>query len=196
MQEESIENQLALAAMEDLNNSIANFETLLVDENINIISEVNFVQKMLPFFVDRVIHGIDEPNFINFWVQFAGGPYKEVGVKDSTGEVIFKIPPILNTRSLEVNRREDRSKSIGDILSEAEVRTNHSQQAGNNFIEQHLLKNKLEELIPDEINYNDYEKRWYVIFVKYGVLNTTVKDLEEANTQEISNLSDFTICDD
>lgn len=196
MSENTIENQLTLAAMEDLNNSISNFESLLVDKNISFISEVNFVQKMLPFFVDRVINSKDEPNFIKFWVNFAGGPYKEVGVKDSTGEVIFKIPPILNTRSLEVNRREDRSKSIGDILSEAEVRLNHSQQLGNSYIEQHLLKNKLDELIPDEINHNDYEKRWYTIFVKYGVLNTTVKDLETVNKQEISEFPDFTLCDD
>lgn len=83
----------------------------------NKLHEPIFRQYFLPFFTNAVAPSPDN-NAYAYWVGVAGSPTSEVDVVDDSGEVLFTVPALLNTNSLEVLQNRHRGPSMKDMYLE------------------------------------------------------------------------------
>ena len=148
-------------------------------ESVNKLPEHVFVDFFLPYFSGKLnLKDSEEP--ITKWIGVAGTPTKEVDIIDNnTGEVLFRVPSLINTTKLNITKN-DRRIASSEILAMS-ARKADSGIPGN--VESYLMSVyplKIQQIINgNEINKTDLG-RWKYIFNRYGIET-------ENNKQEIKN---------
>jgi len=136
-----------------------------------------FVGVFLPFFCGEKSFD-SENDIIVRWISIAGNPAKEVQIIDTNGEVLFTVPPIMDTTCIDF-KNDNKGQALGNIIANYELHKNQLPIVGKNYLES-TIDNRLKTLIKDSDALSVNEKRWNEIFIKYGkVKDTSVK--EDAN---------------
>lgn len=144
------------------------------EENVNVISESDFVSGFLPYFAGE-LNIKDNKDFIATWIGIAGNPSNEVAVVDGSNQEIFRVPALLNTKPIEP-RMDGR---FFDTMEEYAARGNQLAALGDHYLENQ--SNNLTKPIKEKIATNiSEEERWASIFQRYGKkLPQSVKDNKE-----------------
>ena len=150
-------------------------------ESVNKLPEHVFVDFFLPYFSGKLnLKDSEEP--ITKWIGIAGSPTKEVDIIDNnTGEILFRVPSLINTTKLNVTKN-DRRIASSEILAMS-ARKADSGIPGN--VESYLMSVyplKIQQLIKEnDVDKDDLDK-WKYIFNRYGI---EIQDDREETKQEI-----------
>lgn len=126
-------------------------------------------------------------NWMAEWVAIAGTAMSEVTIiKDHTREVLFNVPPILNTTSLYMNKAEG---DLGDIFTKHRNISNNSPTAGLNFLIAALNDKTID--LSKSIDHGGILDRWLAIFKRYGYLDNYSQDHQTNSETARQNLEDF-----
>lgn len=144
------------------------------EENVNVISESDFVSGFLPYFAGE-LNIKDNKDFIATWIGIAGNPSNEVAVVDGSNQELFRVPALLNTKPIEP--RTD--GKFFDTMEEYAARGNQLAALGDHYLENQA--SNLTKPIKEKIATNTREEeRWLAIFQRYGKkLPQSVKDNKE-----------------
>lgn len=153
------------------NSLVNNVERSKLPENI-------FVSYFLPFFAGKLLNS-DSNKIISEWVGIAGTPMAEVDIIDPSGQVLYTVPPLMDTSSINVTTGE--RKRLGSIMSEYELKSNHIPVVGERFLES-ALNNKQNEILNVPNIDQQNASRWTMIFQKYGIVN-----MEEQKSVQMKN---------
>ncbi len=160
------------------------FEQLVVKpyQEIATLPENVFVEVFLPFFSGE--RSFDESNDIIInWISIAGNPTKEVKIVDDIGNVLYTVPPIMDTTCIDF-KNDRKGQAIGNIMANYELHKGQLPIVGKNYLDG-SIDNRLKSLTKDSEVLTENEKRWNSIFVRYGkIKDTTVK---EDNSNRLSD---------
>lgn len=157
------------------------FAGLVENTIVNNIPESLFVNYFLPCFIGRA----DNSRWVMEWISIAGTPMAEVAiVKDGTQEVLFKVPGILSTNGLFLNKNRG---GIADIFTRYEQISNNIPSNGLSYLVA-ALTNKKEELTSN-LNIDYAKSAWLHILQRYNIIpeNTLNNSLNNSD----NNLDDF-----
>lgn len=156
---QSAVNSYNNAIVNDLNKSNAKiFDGLVTNHRPNTVPESIFKSYFLPGFIGKN----PNPNWMLEWVSIAGSPSSEVSVIDSQGEELFRVPPVLDTHAVLLNRD---STGLDAIFTHAK-RLDTTLSGSGQFVMGELDKKATEVVssLPDS-----KETRWMDIYKRYGV---------------------------
>lgn len=128
------------------------------------ISEDIFVNYFLPRFVGVVPN---PGNWVVEWISIAGTPTAEVGVRGAGGEMLFSVPPLLQTKGL---AGVSGTGGLNDIFTRYKMISNNIPREGIRFLFAELA-NKSKELL-EEFSLTETEATWMSIMGRYGYLDT------------------------
>ncbi len=178
MDEKDQETQLAKLKSDfqsKLGQDVAAIEQTFVDQILNSSADIRnklpeevFVKAFLPYFSGIV--PMDNTSAVKAnWIGIAGTPMSPVDVIDSTGNVIFTVPPLLDTSVINLTRNSREDRSIASIHDEYNLRTNHIPAVANTFISNALNNEagKILQEVPGKMEAN--AKVWNSIFERYGI---------------------------
>lgn len=155
------------------------FKGLLENPLINTIPENIFVNYFLPCFLGKV----NNPNWVMEWISIAGTPMSEVGVlKEGTNELLYKVPGLLQTNNLFMQRKEG---DLSDIFTKYEQINNNLPVNGLSFLLE-ALNSKNQELL-NNISFDATNTVWYDIFKRYNLITES----QQTSVSQQSNLNDF-----
>lgn len=156
------------------------FEGLVNNVSVNTLPESVFVNYFIPCFLGNQLR----PNWIMEWVSIAGTPMSEVSiVKDGTQNVLYKVPGLLSTNSLMLNKN---NADLSDIFNRYEQINANLPTSGLSFLVQ-ALNSKNEQLL-NNLSLSDAKTRWIEILKRYGFIQETTAGFVEVND---SNIDDF-----
>lgn len=154
----------------------------------NTLPEHIFVKYFLPYFTGKYKIE-DNSKVMSDWIAIAGNSSAGVNIVDPSNKIIFHVPGILNTGSLDPLSD---SKSLRAIGSEYDLYSGSFQTialAGSNAIKDY--NNKIKSMFKPEQGDSDDVKEWRYIYTRYNIPftleNTEVKkselksDFEEIN---------------
>ena len=156
------------------------------NDNINVISEDDFVSGFLPYFAGE-LNIADNKDFVGLWIGIAGAPSNEVAVVDKNYNELYRVPALMNTGNIvprndgafaqlmdEYNSRGSQIPALGDAFLKEEV-THISKDLDNS-----IQKNK------------DDEVRWLEIFKRYHkTLPQNVRDNKEIILDDEEDVLDY-----
>lgn len=152
------------------------FKGLVEQAPINAIPESLFVRYFLPCFTGQV----NNANWVLEWVGIAGTPMSEVNVfKDGTNEVLFRVPGILASKTLLLEKRYG---DLGDIFTRYEQIKSNIPSAGMRFMTQALNQTNKELL--QKYNSDDTKRAWYHILTRYNLIAPIAKIESSSNESE------------
>ncbi len=146
----------------------------------NTIPENVFVTHFLPFFSGNRNSQTDN-DVVAKWIAVAGTPMAEVNVMDDSGEVIYTVPPLLDTSIIDVVKRSA-ANSLSNIYTNKEVHSRNIPAAGETYLMEALDEKTRDVLKPSE-HASEYEKRWANIFSRYGIQMPEGEKAQESATK-------------
>lgn len=150
------------------------FKGLVENPPINSIPESLFVNYFLPCFTGQVIR----ENWVMEWVGIAGTPMSEVAVvQDGTRNILFKVPGILSSRNLFLNKQ---TGDLGDIFTRYEQINNNLPKAGIRFLSQAL--NQKSQEIMQNYSMDSTKQAWLYILQRYNLVSQQI-------SQQTANVS-------
>ncbi len=131
------------------------------------LPEYHFTQVFLPFFAGDE-NTMYKANLLT-WVNMAGGPYRSVDVIDQNGNVLFRVPPVMDRSA--INPVKNRSIDIkGSSLSHVVATVSQLNQIhptrGQEYLSKELTKRALVMRVPTNVA-SDLST-WNAIFTRYG----------------------------
>jgi len=127
------------------------------------ISERIFVNVFLPFFA-----GDPDPVYkigIQHWINTAGSVFSSVAVIDSSGGVLFTVPPLCDRSAVQPVSR-DGGPSIAHVGASTNQLANVHPKQGAAYLNNELSKRALIMKVP--INVVNHIDVWNKIFTRYG----------------------------
>lgn len=187
MQNEDITNTVRQAISEDSQRTGQTvFRGLLDSLEVNKLPENIFVTYFLPLFLGRV----DKPkdNWVMEWVSIAGTPMAEVAiVSDATGEELFRVPPLLHTSGLVMDKKEG---DLGDIFGRYNQISQNVPSSGLMFLIE-ALNNKNKQYL-DTFDNTGVVARWFAILARYGYVDPNTVNVTNSNsTAPLEDYFDF-----
>lgn len=145
---------------------IANIHKALVaDVEVKQIPESTFVKEILPILTGEVVSA----DFPLLMAAVAGTPFSEVDIVDNAGEILFRLPSLLE-RNIVNHEEAERRGSMASMLITAEQLAKQSPRRAQNYLDHEfngrgIAKNR------NEI-YKARHERLSVILARYGhILN-------------------------
>lgn len=141
-------------------------KALVMDVEVKKIPESTFVKEILPIITGEVVSA----EFPLLMAAVAGTPFSEVDVVNDAGEIIFRMPALLE-RNIISHEEASRRGSIASMLITAEMLSNQSPVRAERYLEHEfngrgIAKNR-NEIIAQR------NARWNTILERYG---KTLKD--------------------
>lgn len=168
---DSVKNSI-INEMETVKNIV--FNGLVENTIINKIPESIFVNYFLGCFIGKV----HNPNWVIEWISISGSPMAEVDViNDNTGEVLFRVPGLLHTNNLFLNREDG---AISDIFVRYNQLNNNIPSSGLKFLLE-ALNSKNNEFLSN-LNLTDVSNRWSAIFNRYNLINNSGVSVNKDNS--------------
>lgn len=136
-------------------------------ENTALLPESIFVKDFLPYFCgERNVE--DNPEFLPMWFAVAGSPTSEVRIINNNREVLFVVPPVIDTTRFDPTYNKDRNKmSIDDIENMSNQLARTIPARGTRYRDE-AWSERMEEMANVDHSSKDLETRWYNIFLRYG----------------------------
>ena len=138
------------------------------------------------YFLPRIMKIIqDEDNlWIGQWMDIAKSPAARMGIKsETTGEILFHCPPLLDTRSLGNYKS---SRNFGDVVINAKRKSGNIPSAGDAYLNHNLVNvenDLLEGYEPKE------EHDWTPILARYGYIEEGVTEKVTDSETVVEELS-------
>ncbi len=154
------------AARDDITKKIDSaFDALVVNAQPEVkLPEQVFVHHFLPYFSGQKPM-TKEDRVIENWVAIAGTPTNEVAIVGNDGAVLFNVPPVFDTSSLDVTTRNV-GESMGDIYAGFAMRRNNIPAVANTYLAA-SLDNKHNEIVNEPTG--TVQKRWQAIMDRYNI---------------------------
>lgn len=113
-------------------------------------------------FLSYLQNGDEDQGVLSRYIQFAGGPFREVDLIDDTGNVIMTLPPIYRHPGGTVLQ----NINFEQLASTYILKRDQFAPAGRAYMD------KATNVITESIEYNDsYLDRWQNIFEYYAMRN-------------------------
>lgn len=162
------------------------YNEIILDKKVPTMKESIFAGYFLPKLIGKMDERSNE--WIGEWIGAVGSVATEVDVvSDSTGEVLFRSPPILQTNKLGLREGQG---TLQDIVKGFMMRNGNPIADSEGYMK-HKLSETYTDLVKD-LDISDDVSRWRFILGKYGYL-----DLEEGEetieTQDEGDLEDLII---
>lgn len=125
-----------------------------------------FRETFLPWFLNNV-QATPTYNYPEQWIAISGGPTAEVEVfLESTGEVVFIVPPLLDSSQLRMNSQTSVKALVYHFL---ETRDTNSQYASK------FVRGALNDVLQNAraVYSTDAAQKWQHIFNYYGITPAT-----------------------
>lgn len=170
--EDEVNNIRNMIFNEMAKNQAVVFDGLLDSVAVNKIPESVFVRYFLPCFVGDVT---GNPNWVMEWISIAGTPMHEVDVyKDGTNEILYRVPSILNTNSINAT-----SSTVGldSVFARYEQIKNNFPTKSTGFIVDALSHKETELLGNNDIARSS--KLWFNILSRYNMIKTTTPNIPD-----------------
>lgn len=178
---QELDEQVRKQTLLDMTNTIESiYDDLVVTKKNNILPEQIFVKEFLPLFYGAVEDKDVRFQQIQSWISIAGSPSSEVSIVDVDNNVLFDVPPVINSSSIDIVSRGD--KDIGKIF-ESFSADNFPIRGNRNLLSE--LDNKQEDIISqtDKSKKEAYE-RMNQIFVRYGLDTKVSKQTSNEDTSD------------
>lgn len=150
------------------------YQGLVVDplRNSNKLPEKIFVDVFLPYFRgDKDFK--ESGGLLGEWYAIAGSHVSEVQIVDSSGLVLYNVPPYINNKGVNATHNVDRKEmSLHDIDGSAEAMSRNLPIAGRNFRERKMAE-KIIDMTSSGDKPKDYLSRWKEIFDRYEPKQST-----------------------
>jgi hypothetical protein len=132
------------------------------------LPESIFVQIFLPIFCgEQPVDAPQSVEMLNNWYGIAGNPYRQVDVvDDKTGEVLFRVPAILNNKAIDPVRGSSGAVSFRQVISSAQQLSNVSPQMSKNYLDKQLMNRDLVSV--ENSGMGPAIEAWQSIFKRYG----------------------------
>lgn len=172
----------------------AHFEALVQApaRALSSLPESIFVQVFLPFFCgEKSI--LDSPKIMPDWISIAGSPSKEVQIVDDDMKPLFKIPAMADTSTIDVTALMTGKQNFMDIVKTFMLYRNQIPARAENYLND-VIEPRIASLRTDSKVFNENEKRWQEIFIRYGKApseKAKEKDLEKAKGNMLPDELDF-----
>lgn len=131
----------------------------------NRLPEQIFRDYFLPVFAGDVPNG----KHYEEWISIAGAPSAEVAILGENGQVLFNVPPLMNTDHIKRIRPEG-AIPFASIVSMSEAFRGKSGAAAD----QQMTTDGMRRYRASHDSNHDYtpeEKRWLEIFQRYGIVS-------------------------
>lgn len=161
------------SVMEMVDNS---FNSLVLQNDHAKLPEDVFRHHFLPFFTGEVPK---DRNCIAEWIGIAGTPTSKVDVVSPAGDVLFTVPPVLDSSI--VNLGQVGGKRIKDLVIEYNLHTEGLPGAASAFANNVIVPH-MQKIVPGHSDETEASKDWNKVFDYYG-LNPNAK-AEEAKADE------------
>ena len=149
----------------------------------NKLLEPIFRQYFLPFFTNSVAPS-PENNAYAYWVGVAGSPTSEVDVVDEAGNVLFTVPALLNTNSLEILQNRHRGPSVKDMYLEYAQMSQGLAPVATNVWNRGLYEKMQDIITTDNPAMQSDREKWKKIYQYYGLTPAIASQSSLANTDE------------
>jgi len=160
--EVSISNLTMKGIMEVVDNS---FESLVVQHERKRLPEPVFRAHFLPHFTGQPNLDSASNPFTN-WIAVAGSPTAMVDVINEGGEVLFTVPPMMDSTIINLNQVG--GKRLNDLIVELKLHGESIPGAADRFYNTTFQK-KLATIAPGHVDDTDATKAWRKIFKHYGI---------------------------
>ncbi len=136
-------------------------QALVVNVEVKQITEGTFVQEILPVLTGAVVSS----DFPLLMAAVAGNPFMEVDVTDAAGNVLFRMPSLLE-RDIISHKEASKRGSLENMFITAEMVMRMSPRRAESYLE-HELNGRGIATNRDEL-YKKRQDRWNVILARYG----------------------------
>lgn len=179
MNTKNLEQQIDNVITDEIKQKIGSvYDSLVVNQPKGKLPENIFQQYFLPFFAgEQAI--TTESKVMEHWISIAGTPMAEVDIINSSGEVLFAVPSLFDTKIIDTVIK-DRKTSLTDIYANSDARSSRIPAEGNAYLVR-ALNDKAGNIAGgskiDDANSN----RWKDILQRYGKLKV------DANSNEATD---------
>lgn len=135
---------------------------LVVENKLVQLPEQVFINELLPFLCGETLSQVTPA----VWVSVAGTPFLEIEIIDTKGEVLFKVPALMERNAI-VPDTTGFDGSFHNVLLTAEQLKHQSPFRAKAFLE-HAFKNRSIAKNVDDLAKKNLEKR-IVILARYGM---------------------------
>lgn len=136
-------------------------QALVVGIEVKRIPESTFVKEILPVLTGEAVSA----DFPLLMAGVAGGPFSEVDVINDAGEVLFRMPALLE-RNIISHEEASKRGSMASMLMTAEMLAKQSPARAENYLA-HEFDGRGIATNRDEI-INQRQARWNSILARYG----------------------------
>lgn len=119
----------------------------------------------LPFFAGDEKRAYPQANAAMWVGRVSFSPYQEVDVVDTSGEVLFTVPPLLDRRAVD-SKVNNEGAGVAHIVASAQQYALLSPRAGSNYLQSELTRKALIMKVP--ANVLGHLQRWNEIFERFG----------------------------
>ena len=137
-----------------------------------------FLKYFLPVFANQRPAPED---FISTWVSIAGQPAGEVQIVDNANNVLFTVPPLMDTHHIK-RLRPDGSMDFSSIGQMLALHAQSNPKLAEANYQQNLIKRYKESHSPTSVT-SENQKRWQEIFVRYGIEQTKPEPAQAASAK-------------
>jgi hypothetical protein len=133
------------------------------DAALAVLEERIFVNIFLPLFTGEksVSYGAD----FDTWVNYAGGPYREVKIIDAAGTVLFNVPPLFDREAIE--SLSGNGIPFSHIIHTSIQYSRIHPSQGKQYLDT-MLADSLKDLKGKKSHIPNLEA-WNAIFLRYGL---------------------------
>ena len=149
------------------------------------IPEQAFKEHFLPYFTgERPLESGD--NVIANWIGIVGAPMAEAAVVDVAGNVLYTVPPVLDSSAIDITRKQ--LKSFGSVTSMTMLKENHIKGEGICYFLEQTGQMEKTLISPQEDRINENARRWKEIRDRYAINGGAPEKTKEVTQQ---NNDDF-----
>lgn len=141
------------------------FDALVANQPRARIPEPVFVHHFLPYFTGNGT-GNPERNPMAEWIGVAGSATAQVDVINEGGEVLFTVPPMMDSNIINLNQVGGRR--LNDLIVDYQLHGEGLPGSAARFYATEIQK-KLQQIAPGHADETQATKQWRQIFTRYDV---------------------------
>lgn len=168
----NIHNTMREAIMNEIKIITDRIETSMFhdpeDSLVSKLPETIFVNYFLPLFSGELDNNIDANKRLKEWFSIAGSPQGSVNIINNQGKIIFTVPGVFATDTLN-SLSDNRRSSIRHFVEQSALASSVMPAMATNVATEHLpnLLNDVEKNCSSE-DFFTHKEQWNSILIRYG----------------------------
>ena len=156
------------------------YDELVLDKNrsVSVLPEHIFVSYFLPFLCGERPLSTDR-DFFNNWNSIAGAPTKPINIIDASNNVLFQVPPLVDTSF--VNPKDTGNMDFNTVMINYHLLNNNIKSQAQNFIVNAMVD---KSNFGKAVNLTANEKAMFDIFIRYGKVKETPHENNQKNNSD------------